>query len=152
MLLVFLSLSTSTGQAAEVIAGRASVIDGDTIEIRGERIRLFGIDAPETGQHCMDGEGKPYRCGQKAALVLDSRIGEGVVTCEVQDTDRYRRKVAICRVFGEDLGAWMVGLGWAVAYRSFTTRYVPAEQLAQNTKAGLWAGKFVPPWEWRNGN
>jgi endonuclease YncB( thermonuclease family) len=136
-------------QAREVLAGRASVIDGDTLEIRGERVRLFGIDAPESGQHCRDSEGKSYRCGQKAALALDSRIGNGIVTCQVQDMDRYGRKVAVCRVFGEDLGAWMVGLGWALAYRSFSTRYIPAEQLAQQRKAGLWAGSFQPPWEWR---
>ena len=139
-------------QAEEVLAGRATVIDGDTIEIRGERVRLFGIDAPESGQHCTDSEGKSYRCGQKAALALDSRIGNGIVTCQVQDTDRYGRKVAICRVFGEDLGAWMVGLGWALAYRSFSARYVPAEQLAQQRKAGLWGGSFQPPWEWRSGH
>jgi len=87
------------------------VIDGDTLEIRGERIRLFGIDAPESGQTCLDAKGRSYRCGQKAALVLDARIGEGVVTCERKGMDRYGRVVALCRVFGEDLGAWMVGLG-----------------------------------------
>jgi endonuclease YncB( thermonuclease family) len=96
--------------AQEVLAGRATVIDGDSIEIRREQVRLFGIDAPETGQHCTDGEGKSYRCGRKAPLVLDSRIGNGIVTCQVQGTDRYGRKVAVCRVFGEDLAAWMVGL------------------------------------------
>lgn len=151
-LLAILPLSTSIGHAEDVIAGRASVIDGDIIEIRGERIRLFGIDAPEMGQHCTDGQGKSYRCGQRAAFVLDARIGEGIVTCEVKDRDRYERKVAICRVFGEDLGAWMVGLGWALAYRTFSTRYVPAEGLAQQRKAELWGGTFEPPWEWRRGH
>src|SRR5918993_2924814 len=139
-LAVILHLSTYMAQAEEVLAGRATVIDGDTIEIRGERVRLFGVDAPESGQHCTDSEGKSYRCGQKAALALDSRIGNGIVTCQVQDTDRYGRKVAVCRVFGEDLAAGMVGLGWALAYRAFSVRYVPAEQLAQQRKAGLWAG------------
>src|SRR3954447_23103898 len=99
----------SSSAAPEIIAGRASVIDGDTLEIRGERIRLFGIDAPESGQTCLDAKGRSYRCGQKAALVLDARIGEGVVICERKDSDRYGRTVALCRVYGEDLGAWMVG-------------------------------------------
>jgi endonuclease YncB( thermonuclease family) len=72
-----------------------------------------------------------------------------VVTCERTDTDRYGRVVALCRVFGEDLGAWMVGLGWALAYRAFSTRYVPAEDLARSRGLGMWAGRFTPPSEWR---
>jgi endonuclease YncB( thermonuclease family) len=139
----------AAAQAQERLVGQASVIDGDTIEIHGRRVRLFGIDAPEAGQTCEDAAHKPYRCGQKAASVLDARIGDGVVACEPKDSDRYNRTVAICRVYGEDLGAWMVGLGWAVAYRSYSTRYVAAEELAQTRKAGMWAGSFTPPAEWR---
>ena len=123
--------SSPTWAASGLIAGRASVVDGDTLEIHGERIRLFGIDAPESGQTCLDARGQRYRCGQKAALVLDARIGEGVVTCERKDTDRYGRTVALCRVFGEDLGAWLVGLGWALTSRADSTRYVAAEALYQ---------------------
>lgn len=135
--------------AQERLVGRTSVIDGDAIEIHGKRIRLFGIDAPEAGQTCEDSAHKAYRCGQKAASVLDARIGDGVVTCERKDTDRYGRTVAICRVYGEDLGAWMVGLGWAIAYRTYSTRYVAAEELAHRRKAGMWAGSFTVPAEWR---
>src|SRR3954470_20577322 len=138
-----------TWAASELIAGRAAVIDGDTLEIRGERIRLSGIDAPESGQTCLDAKGQSYRCGQKAALVLDARIGAGVVTCERKGMDRYGRVVALCRVFGEDLGAWMVGLGWALASRAYSTRYVPAEELARSRGLGMWAGQFMPLLEWR---
>jgi len=66
----------------EVVTGVASVIDGDTLEIRGERIRLFGIDACESRQLCEDASGRPYRCGQQAALALADRIGRGTVRCE----------------------------------------------------------------------
>ena len=125
------------------------MIDGDTLEIHGERIRLFGIDAPESGQTCLDAKGQRYRCGQKAALVLDARIGAGVVICERKGMDRYGRVVALCCVFGEDLGAWMVGLGWALASRAYSTRYVAAENLARSRGLGLWAGRFMPPWAWR---
>src|SRR3954453_14050545 len=148
-LVLAIATPSPTWAASELIAGRAAVIDGDTLEIRGERIRLFGIDAPESGQTCLDAKGRSYRCGQKAALVLDARIGEGVVICERKDTDRYGRVVALCRVYGEDLGAWMVGLGWALAYRAYGTRYVPAEELARARSLGMWAGRFIPPSEWR---
>jgi endonuclease YncB( thermonuclease family) len=125
------------------------VIDGDTVEIHGERVRLFGIDAPEAGQTCRDAKGSEYRCGQKAATVLDAHIGDGVVTCERKDTDRWGRTVAICSAYGEDLGASMVGLGWAIAYRTYSTRYVAAEELARSRRAGMWAGQFTPPSDWR---
>src|SRR5215213_1968061 len=148
-LVLAITTPSPTWAASELIAGRAAVIDGDTLEIRGERIRLFGIDAPESGQTCLDAKGQSYRCGQKAALVLDARIGDGVVTCERKDTDRYGRVVALCRVFGEDLGAWMVGLGWALASRTYSTRYAPAEELARSRSLGMWAGRFTPPSEWR---
>jgi endonuclease YncB( thermonuclease family) len=135
--------------AADLIVGRASVIDGDTLEIHGRRVRLFGIDAPESGQTCTDAGGGIYRCGQKAAQVLDARIGDGVVTCQPKDRDFYGRVVAVCRVYGEDLGAWMVGLGWAVAFRRYSTRYAPAEELAKQRKTGMWAGSFELPSDWR---
>ncbi len=71
------------------------------------------------------------------------------MTCQPKDKDRYGRVVAVCRAFGEDLSASMVGLGWALAYREYSTRYVPAEELARRRKAGMWSGRFDPPWEWR---
>ena len=60
--------------AQENIVGIASVIDGDTIEIHGRRIRLFGIDAPESQQFCFRPNGEPWRCGQAASFVLADRI------------------------------------------------------------------------------
>jgi endonuclease YncB( thermonuclease family) len=55
---------------AETIAGRASIIDADTLDIHGQRIRILDIDAPESGQTCTDQDSKAWRCGQEAALAL----------------------------------------------------------------------------------
>src|SRR3546814_6042154 len=85
---------TANAMGAKVIAGRASVIDGDTIEIHGQRIRLHGIDAPESGQLCRDDGGQRYRCGQKAAQLLDDKVSGQVVHCVQEDVDRYGRGVA----------------------------------------------------------
>lgn len=95
---------------SDTITGRASVTDGDSLAIHGQRIRLFGIDAPEHDQTCEAG-GQRYRCGQQAALALDDHIAARPVTCEQRDVDRYGRIVATCTVAGEDLSAWMVAQG-----------------------------------------
>lgn len=133
------------------IAGQASVIDGDTIEIHGQRIRLHGIDAPESSQTCRDARGKPYRCGQKAALALADRIARRTVTCQPRGMDRYKRVVAVCRVAGTDLNAWLVSQGLAVAYRKYSHDYVSHEATARAAGRGIWAGAFVMPAEWRKG-
>jgi len=141
------SVSPSTpGQ----IVGRASVIDGDTIEIRDHKIRLFGIDALEDGQKCMSG-GKRQRCAQRSAMALADRIGQRNIACEKMDRDRYGRIVAICRVDGESLNAWLVAEGWALAYRRYSRLYVKNEKTARRAEKGIWATRFVKPWEARRG-
>ena len=100
--------STSAGVTNGRIEGVASVIDGDTIEIHGQRIRLSGFDAPERGKAC--GAANVY---QKAALYLSDQIGTRTVTCKSTGTDSYDRAVATCRIRGTDLGELMVGAGWA---------------------------------------
>jgi endonuclease YncB( thermonuclease family) len=136
---------------AETISGRASIIDGDTIEIHGVRIRLYGIDAPEGGQYCYV-DGNPTRCGQRAALALTDKIASHIVSCEAKDRDRYGRVVAVCTAGGEDLNAWMVEEGWAFAYRRYSIDYVPQEQRAKASKRGIWRLKFIYPWDWRRDN
>lgn len=144
-----LLVSVGVVRAAEPIIGRPSIADGDTLVIRDVRIRLHGIDAPESGQNCEDAGGKSYRCGQHAALALADHIGEAPVTCEPRDTDRYGRTVAVCRKEGEDLNAWMVSQGHAIAYRRYSEEYVLLESKARLAKRGIWAGVFEIPSDWR---
>jgi endonuclease YncB( thermonuclease family) len=94
-------IATEPTPALADIIGRASVIDGDTIEIHGERIRLHGIDAPESGQNCVVGH-EVWLCGQEAAHALDNFIGSSPVICQEQDVDRYGRIVAACSVRGTE--------------------------------------------------
>ena len=142
-------LLLTTPALAEPIVGRASVIDGDTLDVRGTRIRLHGIDAPESGQTCKDAAGKDYSCGQTVALALSDHIGMRLVTCDPRDVDRYGRVVAVCRTDAGELNAWMIREGHAVAYRRYAEDYVNAELTAKALRQGIWAGTFQDPSEWR---
>jgi endonuclease YncB( thermonuclease family) len=86
--------------SADTIAGRATVIDGDTLEIHGERIRILDIDAPESRQTCNALSGSGWKCGQWAANKLAEWIGQLTVTCETTRKDRYGRWLARCDVAG----------------------------------------------------
>ena len=133
----------------ETYVGVSSVIDGDTIDIHGQSFRLFGIDAPESKQLCDDSKGKTYRCGQVAANALSNLIGRQTVTCEKRDLDRYKRIVAVCSVKGQDVGAYLVAEGLAVAYVQYSRSYVSQQTAARKARLGLWAGAFEMPWDWR---
>jgi len=144
-------LLSATPATANELNGVASVIDGDTVEIRGTRIRLHGIDAPESRQLCTRPSGQSWRCGQQAALALSDRIGRRSVICVARDTDRYGRTIAVCSQDGIDLNAWMVAEGWAVAYRQYSRDYVLADTEARSAGRNIWSGTFVMPWDWRRG-
>ena len=144
------SLTVVSHASAADLIGQASIIDGDTIEIHGQRIRLFGIDAPKHDQLCEAG-GNQYRCGQQASFALADQIGKQTVDCVPHDVDQYGRVVAVCSAAGEDFNAWMVRHGWALAYRHYSTAYVADEDAAQLADDGIWRGTFVAPWDWRRG-
>jgi endonuclease YncB( thermonuclease family) len=151
--LFFLALFVWIAPAHADLNGKPQIIDGDTIDIGGQRIRLHGMDAPESAQTC-EVNGKPWRCGQEATWALANIIGRTWVTCVERDRDRYDRVVAVCKVGGpkgRDIGAWMVSDGWALAYRKYSKDYVGDEDAAREAGNGLWRGKFIAPWEWRRG-
>lgn len=139
------------GKVADAaLTGPAQIIDGDTLDVRGSRVRLHGIDAPESAQRCRS-RGRFWSCGHEATRALSRRIGSRPVACQEQDRDRYGRSVAVCRVGGEDVNAWMVAEGWAFAYRKYSMRYVAEEMAAKAGKRGVWRGDVIAPWDWRRG-
>jgi endonuclease YncB( thermonuclease family) len=131
------------------IAGTASVIDADTLEIHGERIRIFGVDAFESGQLCQL-SGRPSRCGQIAALALSDLIGRQVVHCGAPKGNTYGRTVRSCSLGNLDIGSWLVAAGHALDCPRYSRGKYAAEQArAQVERKGAWAGEFLPPWEHR---
>jgi endonuclease YncB( thermonuclease family) len=135
---------------AETIIGQASVIDGDTLEIHGQRIRLSGIDAPESSQLCRGDDSLQYRCGAKAANELDDHIAGRTVSCEGIGRDQYGRVVAVCSIDGEDVALWLVRNGLAFDWPRYSKRkYAGAQKEAERAGRGIWAGSYVVPWSYR---
>jgi endonuclease YncB( thermonuclease family) len=148
-MLIFYAHKYVTRVPVAPLIGRALVVDGDSIEIGGARIRLDGIDAPELDQSCTDARGQPWSCGRMAARELRSHIAGRELHCAPSRSDRYNRAVAVCSLpDGSDLNGWMVRAGWALAYGRAGS-YRSQQQEAQAARRGLWAGTFMPPWEWR---
>jgi endonuclease YncB( thermonuclease family) len=107
-LLIATAFVTSNGAtSATDLIGRATIIDGDTLEIHGARVRLWGVDAPESSQLCRGEDSLPYRCGARAANELAILIGGRPVSCTPMSLDRYGRTVASCAVGSADL--WPIG-------------------------------------------
>lgn len=140
--------SRRSGTSRAHLSGIARVLDGDTIEVGSDRVRLWGVDAPEGRQTCLDGS-RRWPCGRRAAQALAGRIDGRSVTCEQRDHDG--RIIAVCRHGGRVVNAWLVRKGWALAYRRYSRAYVAEESAAKAAKRGLWRGEFIPPWDWRRG-
>lgn len=146
---VILAFATPAVAAPVTIRGSAGITDGDTIRVGTTRVRLLGMDAPESHQSCTRQDGSTWQCGQEAARRLQGLIAGRPVNCVGTDRDRYHRLLAACSVGGKDIGAWMVSHGWAVAYRRYSEAYVPEENRTKSAHLGLWGGTFDWPWDWR---
>ncbi len=128
----------------EAVSGRARVVDGDTLVMDGQRIRLVGIDAPELRQVCAR-DGQAWPCGRASKDHLEALIGEASASCSADGSDRYGRLLAVCLVRNIDINAAMVGSGYAVAFG----HYDAEEEMARRKRLGLWAGTFDAPRTWR---
>lgn len=125
-----------------------NVIDGDTIEIRGERVRLFAADAPEMGQPWWTADGEHRDAGQLARKALERLVEGRRLSVRVLREDQYRRSVAIVKVDGRDVARALVSQGWAFASPE-SKRYRRAQTSAKRGKKGLWQGDLQMPWDYR---
>ena len=157
-IILFSSIITSAISFEKIIIGKANVTDGDTIKINDQKIRLFGIDAPETKQFCKEvylsflifNFKRDYKCGEKSTNALKKKIKDKKIRCLIQDKkDRYKRNIGICYLKRQDINSWLVKNGYAIAYRRYSKKYIIDEQYAEDNKLGIWQGTFMEPEKWR---
>lgn len=137
-------LAASSHSIAQVLTGTASAADGDSLVVGSQRVRLFGIDAPELDQTCQTG-GNAWQCGADAKRRLNELVAGQRVDCQIIGTDQYGRSLGKCSTEFLELNEAIVELGWAVAYREYSQDYVEAEERAKLRKAGIWNSTFTMP-------
>lgn len=149
-LIILISLLPAVAHA-QVFFGNATAIDGDTIEMGEQRIRLHGLDAVEAQQTCLRDD-TPWECGKEARSVLAELLAGKSLQCQQRDVDAYGRTVATCKAAGRDIGELMVDAGYAVALTQYSNAYVEAERRARSRNAGIWNSQFEAPADFRAAN
>lgn len=149
MISTLLAPTPAMAAPAAEITGVPKIREGDQVMIGSTRIRLGGIDAPSRDQLCLDPKGERWTCGVAARDALIAHVGNKSWTCKPVRTDRFGRTVARCTVDGEDIQRWLVQNGWALAFVQYSRDYEAQDKAAREAKAGIWAGAFIAPWDWR---
>jgi endonuclease YncB( thermonuclease family) len=156
-LIVALPLAAAPRLTGEV-GGIARVIDGDTLDVGGTRVRLAVVDAPERGQTC-DQRGKPLRCGQAATAALIALAEGRRVACEVGPRRSHRRVVGWCRTAERVLNLALIEAGQAVILPRYLAEWPDqapalraAETAARKARRGLWGMQAMSPEVWRGGS
>lgn len=148
-LLCILSLP-ALAESRAAITGAINVIDGETLEIENQRIKLWGVDAPDLGQICKNNDGAGYECGKEAAAALSRWLTElQPVHCQPRGNDNVGNIIAICYTStGDDIASWMVRNGYAVDWPKYSNGfYGVSEKQAQSNKSGVWQHNEAAPWK-----
>jgi len=136
--------ATSADPFPPIVTGYGKPIDGDSLWVGGEEVRLKGIDAPEWKQEC-ERDGAAWNCGEDARKELVRAIGNDTVTCTISQRDVYGRMLGNCSAGGRDLNSGMVAAGMAIAFGGYESQ----QAKARAERRGLWAGDFEEPRTWR---
>jgi len=130
-------LAAAASSAAAEIASFAFINDDGTLRMRNRTIHLYGIYIPETARTCMTFR-RPLTCGGRAALALDFKKGANFVHCEPQEHHADGSISAICTVKGDDLAAYLIERGWAMALPDAPFEYKALERIAERRGIGVW--------------
>lgn len=138
----------ATGDATGEIAGPARVLSGDTLEVGGAVVQLYGIQAPHPEQTCRTRKGQAQQCGRLSAMALTEMVRGPDVRCAIKDRDQQGRALALCFVGWLNVSEEMVASGYAMADPDSGADFDRAQTFAQARREGLWQTEFTPPWEW----
>lgn len=148
-LFLFANSGFATMSPADRISGMARAVDGDTLDVGGERVRLEGIDAPEVAQTCPRAWIGTWPCGKSAQRELARIVDRAEVTCDRRGTDKYGRALGICYAHGKDINAAMVRSGLAWAFIKYSSTYAAEEAQARGQRVGIWQADSEPAWLYR---
>ena len=133
----------------KIILGRAYVVDADDIVVKGIKIRLYGIDAPEHRQLAQK-NGRWYNQGKWVKGELIQAVGGKYVRVDVQGYDKFGRALGVVFCDGKDICEWMVRNGLAIA--AYSEKYKDQERYARQKKLGIWGNQIsYNPKYWKHG-
>jgi endonuclease YncB( thermonuclease family) len=133
-----IALASPLSAVAEYeLSSYAFVQDDGTMRISGELVRLYGVYIPPTGRTCYEFT-RPLQCGSRASLALDFKIGAEFVRCKVQTRNSDGSVTGLCTARGEDLAAFMLQSGWALALPDAPFEYAALEKIARSRGVGVW--------------
>ncbi len=143
LLLVCCHAEAQAPRKGDQVVGQATVHDGTSFDIKSERFRLWGIDAPERGTSCWR-NGRRWKPADAATAALRRCIGSKTVTCRVWSVKReWFRNVLVSECWtedGRDLGQCMIRGGWVSDYTCYSDgHYRDHETEAKNKTLGLWS-------------
>jgi endonuclease YncB( thermonuclease family) len=130
-------------------SGLARVIDGDTLEVAGVRVRLEGIDAPEQAQSCKRADGGEWACGHAATAAMQQMAEGRAVTCRNHGLEKYGRTLGTCFANGKNVNAELVKMGLAWAFVRYSSTYIAEEQTAHRAHLGIWQAPTMTAWDYR---
>jgi endonuclease YncB( thermonuclease family) len=137
--------------ASQQISGKAFVLDGDSLNINKQQIRLNGIDAPEYSQQCLDKNSQLYSCGLNSKNFLINLVKGKIVDCYYDKLDIYKRILATCYVQNLNINNHLLANGMVVIYdfNYATQQQIQLETSAKEQQKGIWQGSFQLPKTYR---
>lgn len=129
--------SGDTAADAKSMAGKAFAFAGDTLVVRGAKLRLRDIEAPGKDEACNDAGG--LSCADASKAALENLVASIEVKCRLGAKVGHGYRQARCQAGGRDVALQQLEAGWARSAGARPTEYIDAEARARAAARGVWA-------------